>query len=79
MNKIQKIIKPILIDAYGDNAMARALIEHLSIKISDALPVRPERLHGIVLRTCWDWMSGGDTASDVADKIIMTLTKAKVI
>lgn len=41
--------------------------------LADAIPSK--RLHGIILRTCWDWMPGGDTATTTADKIMDALDK----
>jgi len=76
--EIHAAVKPIINATYGRNNMADTLAEHLSERIADAIPSK--RLHGIILRTCWDLMPGrtslmGTTAKATADKIIVELDK----
>jgi hypothetical protein len=71
--EIHKIVLPIILKTYGRTNMAKELANHLSEKIADNIP--SQRLHGIILRACWDWMPGGSTANVAANKIIAALDK----
>lgn len=68
------VIRPILVETYGDGSMVHSLADHLAEKI-DAWPekIQPNYYastrEDMILRTCWDWMSGGTTAEAVAAEI----------
>lgn len=72
-NEIQKAVTKVIHEVYGRNAMSKVLIENLTEKIVEVAP--SQRLNGIILRMCWDMMSGGGTAASAADKIEAELNK----
>jgi hypothetical protein len=82
MSNTASIIAPIVIDTYGDNVMAAALVERLAEKI-DTWPDSPQPRYGsrtredMVRLTCWDWFSGGSTAECVAEDIEAALQRAQ--
>ena len=63
-------IESTITKTYGDNGMSRALVAHLAEKIASFEPRhKRDTRQDMVMRTCWDWFSGGSTAASVADKI----------
>jgi hypothetical protein len=74
-------IWPIIVEAYGANAMSDSLAKHLAAKI-DAWPdVKPmygaETREEMIRHTCWNWFSGGSTAEYVAKRIEAVLEEAQ--
>ncbi len=75
------IIAPILHATYGKGSMVAALADHVAKKIDTYSPTargydnEAER-EGMICMVCWDWMTGGGTASRVAAKIETALQKA---
>lgn len=71
---IHAVIAPIITSTYGDTIMAREFAGHLANKIN-AWPDTPTPSYGarsredMVRLTCWDWFSGGGTATGVARRI----------
>ena len=68
------VITPILYRTYGKGKMVDSLADHLAAEI-DAWAPDP-RLRGtnldretMIMRVCWDWMTGGSTAESVAREI----------
>lgn len=73
-----EIIQPIIFDVYGDTAMARALAEHLAERVENT-DWRKETSYSredSIRNVCWDWMTGGDTAQYVANRIEAALVEA---
>lgn len=68
----RQIITPILKLAYGEGGMVDSLATHLAWKI-DAGDFDSRGREHMVMRVCWDWMTGGSTAEAVARKIEGTL------
>lgn len=60
MMSTENAIRPTIFRTYGDNGMSRALVVHLAERI-DAYGQGHDRPN-MVMRICWDWFSGGDTA-----------------
>lgn len=67
----REIIQPILYNTYGHSPMCDALGEHLAVCIDRFKGIERE---GMILLTCWDFFSGGDTAAGVAKRIEQALT-----
>jgi len=71
-----EIIRPILTETYGDGSMVHSLADHLAERI-DTWRLEPHRTgetrEDMILRVCWDWMTGGDTAAYVAAEIEQAL------
>jgi hypothetical protein len=65
------LIAPIINETYGAGSYTGALIDHLTTKIDGwPDPYYKTRTRGtMIMLICWDWMSGGDTAASVANKI----------
>lgn len=84
---ILAVIRPIIIRTYGESEMSRALSERLAGRIAagahewadqhepPSADNRSER-ERMVAMICWDWMSGGATATAVAKQIEAALVKA---
>lgn len=67
----EDVIRPIILQTYGDNGVTRAMVVHLAERIDNYdghYDERGGREH-MVMRVCWDWMTGGTTAESVARKI----------
>jgi hypothetical protein len=72
------VVATILEDTYGKSNYIAAMAGHLAERI-DAWPdVQPrfgaESREDMIRLTCWDWMSGGDTAARVARRIEAALS-----
>ena len=63
-----EIVTPILVRTYGRGGMVQGLAKHLAAKI-DAQEWDSRGREYMIMRTCWDWMTGGSTADDVAKRI----------
>lgn len=64
-----ELIRPILWEVYGRSEYTEALVDSLGEKIdSDDLDLRRGREHAIMV-VCWDFFSGGGTASTAARRI----------
>jgi hypothetical protein len=70
MSGTREKVAPILHRTYGKGGMVDALADHLATQI-DAYPTTPgtRSRQDIIMLTCWDWFSGGDTANHVAEQI----------
>lgn len=79
MTPTERIIAPILVDTYGTGGMVGALIAHLAHAIDTYAGEEDERggREYMVMRVCWDWMTGGSTADAVAREIEDALAIAK--
>lgn len=66
----REIIAPILREAYGTGHMVESLADYLARRI-DAYPktMQHRSREDVVMKTCWDWFPGGDTAASVGAKI----------
>lgn len=63
-------IQPIVEHAYGKGSMSQALAEHLAKSINNYRPHFPGQTREDMIReTCWSWMTGGGTATIVAQRI----------
>lgn len=66
---VHDLIRPILIETYGKSGMVDALIAHLSATIATGKIDRHRGREYTIMRACWDWFSGGTTATTTARKI----------
>lgn len=65
----EQIIRPIVRRTYGRNPMSEALIADLAERI-DHWPRHSQRSREAgIMRRCWDFFPGGDTAAAVAEEI----------
>jgi hypothetical protein len=73
-----EIIQPIIIDVYGDTAMARALAENLAERVENAdwRGLGDYNREDSIRNICWDWMTGGDTAQYTAERVERALQEA---
>lgn len=67
-------ISPALTSIYGDNGLTRALVLHLGTKIDmhedgDPAIYGDNQRYDMIRETCWNWFSGGGTASIAAERV----------
>lgn len=66
----EETILPILRKTYGTGGMVDALADHLAMRIASGEPyVYGRGREYMIMRTCWDWFSGGTAANQVAGAI----------
>lgn len=70
-----QIIRPIILEVYGDRKFPRALAAHLAERLEGGLRYSDER-EATIRNICWDWMTGGSTAAYVAGRIEAALKEA---
>jgi hypothetical protein len=77
---VLEMIRPIIRRTYGQSEMSSALAERLAGRVAALASDQPSLVDGeratLVAGICWDWMSGGTTASAVAAQIEAALVKA---
>lgn len=74
---IYSIIHPVLAEIYGDGSMVEALAGHLAMRIAnwpnDDANISGRSREDMIMQTCWNWFSGGDTAEIAAQRIEQAL------
>jgi hypothetical protein len=63
-------IKPAIVRTYGASPMAHSLAAHLADRIDTWEPRYPDETRENMIReTCWNWFSGGSTATIAARRV----------